>query len=70
MITPILLIITLAVAKRSVDKSCNHPIFCNNDILQAAADSNLFQDSKTFVDLTLKAPVDEVLKNFKTQAPK
>jgi hypothetical protein len=34
--------------------------------LQAAADSNLFPDSKTFVDLVLKVPIEEALNNFKT----
>ena len=37
---------------------CNHPVFCNPDILQAAANSNLFKDSKTFVDLVLTVPVE------------
>jgi hypothetical protein len=36
---------------------CDHPIFCSEDILQAAADSNLFSDSMTFVDLPLKVPI-------------
>lgn len=53
----------------SIHSQCNHPIFCSSAILQAAADSNLFKDSKTFVDLTLKFPIEEVLQNFKTQKP-
>ena len=36
---------------------CNHPIFCNDTILTAIANSNLFPDSKTFVDLTLTVPI-------------
>lgn len=48
---------------------CSHQIFCNPDILQAAADSHLFKDSKTFVDLVLKVPVEEALANFKKQPP-
>lgn len=70
MITYILLIIAFVAAKRQIDTSCSHPIFCNDSILQAAADSGLFQDSKTFVDLTLKAPISQVLENFKVQSPK
>jgi hypothetical protein len=45
-------------------------VFCSPEILQAAADSGLFEDSKTFVDLTLKFPVEEVLENFKKQKAK
>ncbi len=48
---------------------CTHKIFCSQPILQAAADSKLFSDSKTFVDLTLKVPIEEALNNFKTQNP-
>lgn len=36
---------------------CQHPIFCNDTILTAVANSNYFQDSKTFVDLTLTVPI-------------
>lgn len=58
MILFLLLIVVSTTALKQVDKGCNHPIFCNDSILQAAADSGLFEDSKTFVDLTLKAPIN------------
>ena len=49
---------------------CEHPIFCNSTILKKAADSNLFKDSKSFVDLPLKVSVEEALNNSKAQSPK
>jgi hypothetical protein len=41
-----------------VHTQCHHKIFCNPDILLAAANSNLFNDSKTFVDLVLTVSVE------------
>lgn len=43
---------------------CHHPIFCNEKILTAVANSNFYPDSKTFVDLVLKVPIEEALKQF------
>ena len=62
------LILLLALSV-TLGAACDHPVFCNPQILQTAADSKLFPDSKTFVDLPLKVPVEEVLKNFKIQTP-
>lgn len=47
---------------------CTHPVFCSDAILKAISESNLFPDSKTFVDLPLKVPVDEALDNFCTKS--
>ena len=45
--------------------SSQHPIFCNETILTAVAQSNIFEDSKTFVDLVLKVSIEEALTKFK-----
>ena len=58
---PTLLIIILFV---SVAPECTHPVFCSYPILQAIANSNLFADSKSFVDLVLKVPLETALSNF------
>jgi len=47
---------------------CTHPIFCSVPILEAIAKSNIFTDSKTFVDLVLKVPVETALYNFRAQS--
>lgn len=48
-----------------IASQCNHLIFCSEPILKAIAKSNIFKDSKSFVDLTLKVPIDEALRIFK-----
>lgn len=40
------------------DMYCDHPIFCNQDILSAVADSHYYKDSKEFVDQVLKVPIE------------
>lgn len=45
-------------------QQCNHPIFCSESILKAVANSEIFSDSKSFVDLILKVPVETALSNF------
>lgn len=45
-------------------QQCTHPVFCSEPILKAIAKSNIFEDSKTFVDLVLKVPVNTALSNF------
>jgi hypothetical protein len=61
-ITLFICLIVLAFAQ------CTHPIFCSPTILQAIAKSNLFPDSKTFVDLVLTVPVQTALDNFRTKS--
>ncbi|CAH1797539.1 unnamed protein product [Owenia fusiformis] len=39
-------------------------IFCNDTLLRVVQNSNLFEDSKTFVDLRLRTTPDETLKAF------
>lgn len=56
----LILIALLAVA----EQQCKHPIFCSEPILKAISNSNLFPDSKTFVDLVLKVPVETALSYF------
>lgn len=46
---------------------CAHPIFCSEPILKAIAASNIFPDSKSFVDLVLKVPVSAALNYYLTK---
>lgn len=46
------------------EQQCKHPIFCSEPILKAISNANLFDDSKTFVDLVLKVPVETALSYF------
>lgn len=58
MLTNILLLLILLLTLNLASSQCNHPIFCFEPILQTIAQSNIFQDSKSFVDLTLKVPIN------------
>jgi hypothetical protein len=46
---------------------CPHPIFCDEAILTAVANSNYYPDSKSFVDTILTVPIEQALKNFNSQ---
>jgi hypothetical protein len=50
-------IIVLIIFTRLAEQQCKHPIFCSEPILQAISNSNIFSDSKSFVDLVLIVPV-------------
>ncbi|OTB03120.1 glycoside hydrolase family 37 protein [Hypoxylon sp. CI-4A] len=43
---------------------CDSPLYCQGDILEQIELAQPFSDSKTFVDLPTKAPLDEVLAAF------
>lgn len=43
---------------------CDHPIFCDGPVLEAVQLAELYEDSKTFVDMTLKESSDTVLDAF------
>lgn len=60
MMLHLVLLMTLTVTYQQ----CTHQIFCSEPILKAIAKANLFDDSKTFVDLVLKVPVNTALSNF------
>lgn len=47
----------LIVTITSTTPGCQHPVFCNQTILQAVSESSYFADSKTFVDSILTAPI-------------
>ena len=49
-------------------QACSHPIFCNDEILTAVANSNYFEDSKTFVDLVLTVSIDEAKRVFESKS--
>ncbi|KAI8145777.1 Six-hairpin glycosidase-like protein [Fennellomyces sp. T-0311] len=46
--------------------SCNSPIYCDGPLLRTVQLARLFPDSKTFVDMPTKKPIDEVLKAFES----
>ena len=41
---------------------CPHPVFCNQTILAAVANSSYYPDSKSFVDALLTVPIEQALK--------
>ncbi|CAO3591104.1 unnamed protein product [Absidia cylindrospora] len=43
---------------------CNSPIYCEGPLLKTVQLAKLFPDSKTFVDMPTKKPVDQVLEAF------
>lgn len=54
----ILIISLLYIQSFTQNQYCNHRVFCNEKILKAISDSQLFQnDFKEFVDLVLKVPI-------------
>ncbi|KAF2749798.1 glycoside hydrolase family 37 protein [Sporormia fimetaria CBS 119925] len=48
----------------SVIAPCDSPIYCYGDLLREIELARPFEDSKTFVDLPTKRPLDEVLEAF------
>lgn len=55
-------VLCLSTLLSAQEQYCSHPIFCNQTILEAVSNSNLFQsDFKEFVDLVLKVPVETAL---------
>lgn len=67
MLKALLLTILIASTLGKSAPGCHHPIFCNDTILTAVANSNYFQDSKTFVDLTLTVSIQEAINQFNTK---
>ncbi|XP_072049491.1 trehalase-like [Amphiura filiformis] len=64
----ILVSLTLTVSVRGQELSdalpCDSKIFCDGPLLEAAQNAYIYNDSKTFVDLHLKYPPDEILAAF------
>eukprot|EP01059_Diplonema_ambulator_P021207 TRINITY_DN3524_c0_g2_i3.p1 TRINITY_DN3524_c0_g2~~TRINITY_DN3524_c0_g2_i3.p1 ORF type:complete len:612 (+),score=115.43 TRINITY_DN3524_c0_g2_i3:321-2156(+) len=44
--------------------SCDHPVYCKGSLLHNVQTAQLFNDSKTFVDMPIKTTVDIVLRQF------
>ncbi|XP_064403898.1 trehalase-like isoform X2 [Halichondria panicea] len=49
--------------------ACNNPVYCYGDLLDAVQRSNIFPDSKTFVDRPLKASPEVILSSFTASPP-
>ena len=64
----ILSLLIFLITIPSISNKCSHPIFCSQSILEAVSRSNYFSDSKTFVDLILKVPIEIALVNFNTKS--
>lgn len=45
-------------------RSCSSPIYCEGELLHLVQTAKIFNDSKTFVDMALKHPVNKTLENF------
>lgn len=48
-----------------ITPTCDSEIYCQGDLLRTVQMSQIFNDSKTFVDMSLKRPPTEILKMFK-----
>lgn len=59
--------LTVATALSAATPGCTHPIFCNETILAAIANSTYFPDSKTFVDSILTVEINQALNIFNTR---
>ncbi|XP_023322606.1 trehalase [Eurytemora carolleeae] len=71
LLTGLLTIYLLPVRSELTDWPCNHVIFCKPDsgILHTVQTLQLFQDSKTFVDMPLKFSVNETLAKYVSLQP-
>ncbi|CAG9768301.1 unnamed protein product [Ceutorhynchus assimilis] len=45
-------------------RSCSSPIYCEGELLHLVQTAKIFNDSKTFVDMAMKHPVNETLEHF------
>jgi hypothetical protein len=50
----------------NVLSKCLHPIYCDGPILRAVQNAELFNDSKTFVDMPTKYPLEKVLEQWRS----
>jgi hypothetical protein len=66
-ITRFATLLLLLLLAAGVYPQCTHTIFCSEPILKAISASNIFPDSKSFVDLVLKVPVNTALNYFLTK---
>ncbi|XP_021342013.1 trehalase-like [Mizuhopecten yessoensis] len=48
----------------SVVPACDSDIYCNGSLLHAVQTSGIFKDSKTFVDMSLKASEETILLEY------
>lgn len=48
----------------NIPPACDNPIYCSESVLSVIQNSNAFQDSKTFVDMSCKNSVNDTLENF------
>lgn len=47
-----------------VTPSCDSQIYCQGDLLRTVQTARIFDDSKTFVDMSMKRRPDEILQIF------
>jgi len=60
-------LVFLSLVAPSLCLSCTHPVYCTGPLLDAVQTSAIFNDSKTFVDMPMKYPPEQVLAAFKEQ---
>ncbi|XP_052783364.1 trehalase-like [Mya arenaria] len=62
--TPGVFVFVCAIVAAGAVPACDSEIWCQGPLLEALQTARLFPDSKTFVDMSLKANPDEVLTAF------
>ncbi|KAI5634840.1 trehalase domain-containing protein [Phthorimaea operculella] len=60
----IVLVTALAAASASLPPSCDHPVYCDSQLLHHVQMSEIYTDSKTFVDFPLKQDQNSTLQAF------
>ncbi|CAD8070968.1 unnamed protein product [Paramecium sonneborni] len=58
------MIIFIVIAQ--ISAQCNHPIFCQGSLLHTVQTQKIFNDGKTFVDMTMKEKQTNILDVWKT----
>lgn len=51
-------------AVHAMRRSCSSPIYCEGELLHLVQTAKIFNDSKTFVDMAMKYPMNTTLQNF------
>ena len=53
------------ISSKALIPPCDHPIYCQGELLDTIQMSSIFNDSKTFVDMPSKFHPDLILEKFK-----
>ncbi|XP_060523039.1 trehalase-like [Cylas formicarius] len=65
MIRPCLFVLAVVVVASGAQRpSCQSPVYCQGDLLHVVQTAKIFNDSKTFVDMSMKNNLNVTLTNF------